>query len=290
MAEVTTTEKKSPTVQEQMKTRETDSQAGIGKIYEGNLTSQKQALLDAYNTNTAAQAQQGQTIQQNYAGANYDIGVQNDRNAANLTQFADVRGVNTGLGSQHQLNLGNARARALGPMEFAQQQALAENQRQQELMTQTYQNQVAAAFADNDYKKAAALLDDYNNQNAWREQQAQILATYGNFEPYKDLYGEEPATAMQKVWQAQNPDVAYRTGAITAEQYKQITGKYPKGYNPGGGGGYGLPDGWWNATPDTRNSGSLISRGARVGGTPVAPGHMAGLNSATAVQSVTGKP
>jgi len=236
MAEVATTEK-TPTVQEQMKTRETDSQAGINKIYEGNLTTQKQALLDAYNANTAAQAQQGQNIQQNYAGANYDIGVQNARNENNLTQFADLRGANTAAGSQHRLNLGNARARAENALAYQQQQALAENQRQQQLTTQMYQNQVDAAFADNDYKKAAALLDDYNNQNTWREQQAQILATYGNFDPYKDLYGNDAAAAMQKVWQAQNPDVAYRTGAITPQQYKDITGSWPAGYTPPSSGG-----------------------------------------------------
>ena len=98
-----------------------------------------------------------------------------------------------------------------------------------------------SAIADNDYKRAAALLDDYNNQNKWADEQAQILATYGNMDPYKELYGDTAAETMQKVWNAQNPDVAYRTGQITAEQYKQITGGYPRGYTPPWSGGWG---GW----------------------------------------------
>ena len=279
MAEVTTTEKKTPTSQEQMATRETESRANIGKLYDSGMNAQKQGLLDAYNANTAAQEQQGQNIQKNYAGANYDIGVQNTRNENNLTQFADVRGVNTGLGSQHQLNLSNARARAEGALAYQQQQALAENQRQQELATQTYQNQVAAAMADNDYKKAAALLDDYNNQSKWRDQQAQILASYGNFDPYKDLYGDDAAAAMQKVWQAQNPDVAYRTGAITPKQYKQITGKWPAGYNPGGG----YDNGWgWQWGPGSGNNGENPG----TIGAPTAYRPHAGVSN---VRPVTGK-
>lgn len=246
MAETTTTateEKKTPTLEEQFKARETQSQQGINKIYDTNLTNQKQGLLDAYNSNTAAQAQQTQDIQKNFGAANYDIGVQNDRNANNVTQFADVRDVNTGLGSQHRLNLNNARASSMGKVAFQQQQALQESQRQAALMETNYKNRVAAALADNDYKRAAALMDDYNNQNTWREQQAQILATFGDFSGYKPLYGDETVGTMQKVWNAQNPEAAYRMGNIDAETYKNITGSYPRGYTPpsyfGGWGGWG---------------------------------------------------
>jgi hypothetical protein len=108
-------------------------------------------------------------------------------------------------------------------------------------MTTNYQNQVQSAIADNDCKRAAALLDDYNNQNKWRDQQAQILASYGNFECYRPLYGDTAVDSMQRVWDAKNPDVAYRTGQIDAETYKSITGSYPAGYTPPWSGGWG---GW----------------------------------------------
>ena len=50
---------------------------------------------------------------------------------------------------------------------------------------------------------------------------------------------------MEAVWRAQNPELAasldYAAGKIDAEQYRQLTGKYPAGYIPpassGGGGG-----------------------------------------------------
>ena len=243
--------KKKKQVMDAMNQRGTESQAGINSAYDANLGAQKQALLNAYNANTQAQTQQGQNIQKTYEQAGYDVGVQNARNQTNLDQFADVRNVNRQMGSQQALSLGNAAARANAAIDFQKQQALQENERQKQMLTMNYNNQVQAALADNDYKRAAALLDDYNNQQKWNDQQAQILASYGNFDPYKNLYGDTAGSAMQAVCNAQNPEVAYRTGAIDAEAYKNITGKYPAGYTPPSY-GYGLPDGWWNWTPEEK--------------------------------------
>lgn len=256
---------KTPGVDKAMTARGEQNQASINKVYDSGLEAQKQGLLDAYNANTAAQAQQRQDIQKNAGVANYDIGVQNDRNERNVTQFANARDVNTRAGSQHQLNLGNARAAALGNLANIQQQALQENERQKALMTTNYQNQVQSALKDNDYKRAAALLDDYNNQQKWADAQAQILATYGDFEGYRPLYGDTAADTMQRVWNAQNPDAAYRTGQIDAEQYKQITGEYPRGYVPAGWGGGGSWYGYGGPLPGKggRNNGNLTPGGGQ---------------------------
>ena len=243
MAETTTQNK--PTIQDQFKARSEQNAATITGAYDSGIAAQKQSLLDAYNANTAAQQGAAETVRQTGGMAANDIGVQNARNTANINQFADVRGVNRQQGSQAALSLGAAQNAAMGDIAYRQQTALAENQRQQDLAKAQYQARVQAAIADKDYKQAAALLDNYNNENAWRDQQAALLASYGNFDPYRTLYGDEAGTAMQKVWSAQNPEVAYRTGAISAEAYKQITGKYPAGYTPprsGYVGGYGWYD------------------------------------------------
>ena len=254
MAETTTAaeptvEKKKPTVKESLQAYSDQNTGNIGKVYDKGLAAQKQSLLDAYNANTGAQQGAADTVRQVGGTLRGDLAVQNARNTANINQFADVRDVNRQPGSQAALQLNNARAAAMGNMAYRQQQALAENQRQQDLAKSQYQARVQAAIADKDYKQAAALLDSYNNENAWRDQQAALLASYGNFDPYKNLYGDEAGAAMQKVWQAQNPDVAYRTGAITPEQYRQLTGRYPEGYNPGWGGG----DWGWGPLPDGKD-------------------------------------
>jgi len=249
------------TVQSQLNARATESAAGINKTYDANIKAQKQGLLDAYNANTAAQEQQTQKIRKDYDTAGYDVGVQNARNNRNVTQFADVRGMNWEGGSQHALSLGNAAAKATGTIDSARQAALAESGRQQALLTANYNNQVQAAIADNDYKRAAALLDDYNNQKKWQEQQAEILASYGNFDPYASLYGDTAAQSMRNVWLAQNPDVAYRTGAIDAEQYKNITGKYPAGYTPPSAGGGYYYGGYVKPKPGTKETTDYVTAG-----------------------------
>lgn len=231
-AEVTT-----PTLQDQFLAREKQSQTGINKVYDDSINAQRQGLLDAFNQNQADRAAQNDAISQNYQRANYDVGIQNGRNERGLAQFANVRGVNAGQGSQHQLNLNNARNRSMTTLGYSMQNAMQESARQAALAETNYKNQVAAALADNDYKRAASLMDDYNNQNAWREKQAQVLASYGNFTPYVDLYGQDTADNMEKIWRAQNPEIAYRLGDLTPEEYKQITGKYPRGYHKPGSGG-----------------------------------------------------
>lgn len=262
MAE-TTTEKK-PTVQEQFQTRSAQNQAGITGAYDSGLAAQKQSLLDAYNANTAAQQNAAETVRQTYGTGSNDLNVQNARNTANINRFADVRDVNRQQGSQAALQLNNARASADASLAFRQQQALQENQRQQDLAKAQYQAQVQSALADKDYKQAAALLDDYNNQNKWRDEQAQILASYGNFEPYKDLYGDDTANAMRNVWLRQNPDTAYKIGAMDPYTYHSVTGRWPAGFNPDGG---GYDNGWgWQWGPGSGRSGS------GGGGTIGAPG------------------
>ena len=235
MAEVTTTteeKKKNPTVQESFQNRETQNQAGINKIYDSGLKNVNTGLQDAFAQNQQLQAQQAESVRQSFNGLNGDLKVQNDRNDTNLTQFADVRDLNYQPGSQHQLRLNNARNASNAKLAYAQQQALQESERQAALIETNYKNQVAAALADNDYKRAAALMDDYNNQDKWRQQQAETLASFGDFNAYKDIYGEDTADTMQTMWNAQHPEEAYRLGRIDANKYRQITGKWPRGYTP----------------------------------------------------------
>lgn len=53
---------------------------------------------------------------------------------------------------------------------------------------------------------------------------AEELATAGMTQAQADAY--------IKAWKASNPDLAYRTGAITPDEYYAYTGEYPKGYTP----------------------------------------------------------
>ena len=232
------------TFEEQFKTNEAAGKKYVDDTFDTSIKNQQQALTDAYNKNAPLQENQQNTIKDLYGKAQYDIGVQNDRNDANLTQFANVRDMNTGLGSQHRLNLGNTRNAANAAVAAAQSRALEDATRQAELMKTMYQNNIASALANGEYKKAAAQLDEYNRRQQMNEENAQILASYGDMSGYNGIYGEDTANTMQTMWNAQNPETAYRLGRISANQYKNITGKWPRGYTPPSAGGYyggGIP-------------------------------------------------
>ena len=101
--------------------------------------------------------------------------------------------------------------------------------------------------------------DERDYTRAWNEDErgydrtmteAANRAEYGDFSGYAAIYGQGIADSMREVWIAQNPMVAYSTGAITADEYMMLTGKYPYNYGGssgssygggyrGGGGGYG---------------------------------------------------
>lgn len=134
----------------------------------------------------------------------------------------------------------------LANMDIANQNAIAnlgtKYQNDFAAMQQNYQNQIAQAAANNDYQMAAALLDEYGAQYDRVMQQAAQLADYGDFSLYAGIYGVDAAQQMEQIWTAQNPDLAYNLGKMTAEEYFNMTGRYPNGYS-GSYGAYGAPIG-----------------------------------------------
>ena len=118
----------------------------------------------------------------------------------------------------------------MGALRTAQADAMTEADRGIAELERQYQANVSSAIADNDYQRAQALLSEYNNGYSRDLNTAKTLAAYGDFSGYASLYGQETAASMAALWKAQNPDLAYNTGRMSAEEYKAITGKYPKGY------------------------------------------------------------
>ena len=113
------------------------------------------------------------------------------------------------------------------------------------------------AMARKNYSMLGDLADrDYN---AWADEYSRMLqryglaadeaalrAGYGDMSGIEALYGDKAAAGAKWQYAYTNPDLAYNTGAITAEEYYNISGQYPKGYlgsaavgvSVGGGGGW----------------------------------------------------
>ena len=243
--------------------RKNEFQNNINSTLGNSLNSQKQGLQTAFDQSMAGQTQATNAGQQAFDTANKDLGIQANRTQTNMNNYADVRGLNRQPGSQQSLSLGLGASTARGGLAQQQQMALQESQRQQELLKTNYQNQVAKAVAENDYRRAAALLDDYNNQNSWLDKNAAQMASFGNFTGYEQMYGKDTADAMRQFWIGSNPELAYNTGVIDAARYETMTGRKPPDYVPpkvyGGGGGAG-PDNWWGTVQGQMALGNSYSQ------------------------------
>lgn len=244
----------------------------INQMYDAQKTAHIKELESAYNQSMSDAKAAAEKIPGTYQQKANDLAVQYERNRRNFNQQAAGAGLNTGTASQAALAQNSTWQRDYGNLRAAQADAQAEADRGIANLTSRYQSSIAAAIADNDYKRAAALLDEYNNQYQRDMTQAQILAQFGDFTGYANLYGQEAADNMANVWKNENPGLAYNTGRITAEEYRSITGSYPPGYTPpasGGGwyGGYGGYGGGSGAVsggpvgdlPDNSSSGSGIT-------------------------------
>lgn len=215
----------------------------INQIYDAQRKAREEELKAAYDRSMSDYQAARDKIAPEYQKQANDLSVQYERNRQNFNNQAAATGINSGTASQAALARGGEYQRDFGNLRTAEANATAEADRQMANLTAEYQANIRAALADNDYKKAQALLDEYNNGYQRDLKNAQILAEFGDFSGFLNLYGEDQAKNMEAVWRAQNPELAasldYAAGKIDAEQYKQLTGTYPAGYIPAGGLGGG---------------------------------------------------
>ena len=359
----------------------TNREQKIQGVYDKALASTQQGLKTAYDQNMSDLQSARDKISPQYQQSANQLAAEYERQKRNTNMQGAANGLNTGAGSQLALGQSMAYQRNAGNLARSENEALNEANRGIADLGVQYQNQIAQAVANNDYKLAAAMLDEYENQyqrqinlenqnwqraqqlenqayqrafneenrdygraydienrdynrnwnqdardyerawntenrdytrdwqqnerdynRAWNEDErgydrywgendrgynrafneenrdytrawnqderdytrnwnedersydrtmteAANRAEYGDFSGYAAIYGQGIADSMRDVWIAQNPMVAYSTGAITAEEYQMLTGKYPynssgggssySGYRGGGRGGYG---------------------------------------------------
>ena len=215
----------------------------INQIYDAQRKAREEELKAAYDKSMSDYQAARDKIAPEYQKKANDLSVQYERNRQNFNNQAAATGINSGVASQAALARGGEYQRDFGNLRTAEANATAEADRQMANLTAEYQANIRAALADNDYKKAQALLDEYNNGYQRDLKNAQILAEFGDFSAFANLYGADQAKNMEAVWRAQNPELAasldYAAGKIDAEQYRQLTGTYPAGYVPAGGLGGG---------------------------------------------------
>ena len=219
------------TFEEQYKKYSTSGQGqAINDMYDAKQQSQLTQLESAYQASRAEAEAARDKLPGQYQQQANDLSAQYERNRRNFNMQAAGAGLNSGTASQAALAQNSAYQRDMGALRTAQADAMTEADRGIAELERQYQANVSSAIADNDYQRAQALLNEYNNGYTRDLNTAKTLAAYGDFSGYASLYGQDTANNMAALWKAQNPDLAYNTGRMSAEEYKAITGKYPAGY------------------------------------------------------------
>ena len=251
------------TFEEEYKKYSTSGQGqAINDMYDAKKESQLTQLESAYQqSRSEAQAARDRLPGQYRQQAN-DLSAQYERNRRNFNLQAEASGLNTGAASQAALARNSAYQRDMGALRTSQAEAMAEADRGLADLERQYQANVSSAIADNDYQRAQALMNEYNNGYSRDLNTAKTLAAYGDFSGYAGLYGQNTADNMAALWKAQNPDLAYNTGRMTAEEYKAVTGQYPAGYQAPYTPGYNpTPTPTPEPTPGPENQTGVDSRG-----------------------------
>ena len=199
----------------------------INQMYDAQAAAKQQELKAAYDRQMSSAQAAADKIPQTYQQQANALATQYERNRRNLNLQAAGNGINTGAASQQALALNSAYQRDYGSIGRAQADAQAEAQRGMADLTAQYESNIQSALAQNDYQKASALLNEYNNAESRNLKNAQILAEFGDFSGYANLYGKEQADNMLAIWRAQNPDLAYMTGSITEAQRENLVNGRP---------------------------------------------------------------
>jgi hypothetical protein len=170
-----------------------------------------------------------------------------ERQRRNNNMQAAANGLNTGAGSQMALAQSANYQANQAKLAQKENEALNDANRRLDDLKRNYQNAVAEATANNNYKLAAALMDVYQNAynrqlqientnytRAWNEDEraysrnndeASRRAQFGDFTGYASLYGEDIAKAMELTWILQNPELAIAVGKVTPEEYAALAGQ-----------------------------------------------------------------
>ena len=213
------------TLQDTFAQRQKESADKIGNLYNQQYESQAATLKTAYDKNVSdAEAAQAKIAPQYQTQAN-SLATAYERNRRNMNLQNMANGMGTGTAVQQQEALNNAFQKSYAGVR--NEEAAAQTAAGQKLVDLgvDYRNSLNEARADAENKKAAALVSDMNTQNTWYDNQAKLMAQYGDFSGYENLYGKDAADQMKTVWIIQNPEAALGAGLIDAARYKELTGR-----------------------------------------------------------------
>lgn len=214
----------------------------VNSMYDAALEAALAALKSSYDRSKLEAEQAMEKISPLYQTQRNATAANAERERMMFNEYAAATGLNSGAGGQAMLAFSNQLQNDLNDLYLGEANALTEAQNQITLLTMDYQNAIAEAVANNEYERAAALLQEFQMQaqsvvetakaqaslNLQTAQQnlsaknseydrlsanAETLAKFGDFSGYLALgYSNDQIEQMKAVWKAANPDIAWALG------------------------------------------------------------------------------
>lgn len=208
--------------------RQNESAGQINNLYENQNKAQAAGLKAEYDRNMSNAQAEADKIRPQYQTQANALAGQYERQRRNANLNAMVSGLGYGAGQQQQNAMRNAYVQNYGALRGQEAGAVNDANQKMADLTTRYNNALTQAQSDSNAKRDQELIKAYNTNRDWYEGHAQNLAqNYGQFGNLKDIYGQAQADQMRNVWIAQNPDVAFRSGMISQEEYTRLTNKVP---------------------------------------------------------------
>ena len=213
-------------LQETFAQRQNESASQINNMYDKQNATQAAGLKAEYDRNMSNAQAEANKIAPAYQIQANTLAGQFERQRRNANLNGMLSGLGSGAGQQQQNAMRNQFMGQYGALRGQEAGAVNDANQKMADLTTTYNNALVSARAETDAKRDQELVKNYDTNRQWYEQQAQNLASnYGQFNNLKDIYGEAQANQMRNTWIAQNPEAAFRSGMISADDYKKLTGK-----------------------------------------------------------------
>lgn len=212
-------------LQETFAQRQNESAGQVNNLYDKQNQVQAAGLKTEYDRNMSDAQAAVKKIGPQYQTQANTLAGQYERQRRNANLAAMTSGLGSGTGLQQQNAMRNAFVGQYGALRGQEAGAINAGDQKIADLTTAYNNALVQARSESDAKRNQDLIKTYNQNRDWYDTQAQNLTAYGNFDTLKSIYGEAQANQMRNVWISQNPEIAFRSGMISADEYYKLTNK-----------------------------------------------------------------
>lgn len=133
-------------------------------VYDAALNAAIAGLKDAYDQSRLEIEHTMEGIPQQYQDQRNAVAAQSERDRLRWNEYANATGLGSGVNGQASLAFSTQLQNDLGSLRRGEADALSELQLQLTQLETGYQNAISEAIANNEYERAAALLEEYRAQ------------------------------------------------------------------------------------------------------------------------------